>query len=125
VEAISDALRLEVRPFGVHVILIEPGLIRTDFGDTAARILSQSNQAGGTYAQLTRRMHQRMTTSYASKLVASGPESVAAVIERALTSARPRARYVVTPAAHAAVNLRRFLPDRVFDAVVRTQFPLR
>jgi NADP-dependent 3-hydroxy acid dehydrogenase YdfG len=125
VEAISDALRFEVRPFGVHVILIEPGLIRTGFGDTAAHRLSQNDQAGSAYAQLAQRMHQRITSSYTSRLISTGPEAVAAVIERALTSPRPRARYMVTPAARAALILRQVLPDRAFDALLRTQFPVR
>jgi NAD(P)-dependent dehydrogenase (short-subunit alcohol dehydrogenase family) len=125
VEAISDALRFEVRPFGVHVILIEPGLIRTGFGDTAAQRLSQNDQAGSAYAQLTQKMHQRITSGYTSRLISTGPEAVAAVIERALTSSRPRARYMVTPAARAALILRKVLPDRAFDALLRTQFPVR
>lgn len=125
VEAISDALRLETKPFGVRVILIEPGLIRTSFADTAARTLDQSNRADSAYAPLIRTMNTRMAASFASKAIATGPETVAAVIERALTSARPRARYVITPAARALVNLRRLLPDRAFDTLLRTQFPIR
>jgi len=121
VEAISDVLRFEAHPFGVHVVLIEPGLIRTSFVDTAAPALNHNDQAGSPYARLNEAISQRMVAKYASKLTAAGPEAVAAAIERALTSTRPRARYVITPAARALVNLRRLLPDRAYDALLRTQ----
>jgi hypothetical protein len=52
-----------------------------------------------------------------------GPETVARVIERAITASRPRARYVVTPSARLALAQRRLLPDRAWDAFMRTQFP--
>lgn len=123
VEAISDALRFEVRPFGVHVIVIEPGLIRTSFGDTATQTLGQSSQPGSPYARLSQAMGQGIASTYASKLMAVSPKWVAAAVERALTSARPRARYVVTPGARALITLRRLLPDRAFDALLRVQFP--
>jgi hypothetical protein len=52
-----------------------------------------------------------------------GPETVAATIERAITADRPRTRYAVTPSAHLFIGLRRLLPDRAWDALVRTVYP--
>jgi hypothetical protein len=64
------------------------------------------------------------TSGYANGFMATSPEAVAAVILRAVESDRPRSRYVVTPAAKAMINLRRFGGDRVWDATMRKQFGL-
>ncbi|KAB1988818.1 oxidoreductase [Streptomyces triticiradicis] len=122
VEALSDALRFEVAPFGVKVSLIEPGLIRTSFGDTAADTLAESAAPTGPYAALNTAAEQQMARSYDSKALSAPPETVAEVIERAVTAARPKARYVVTPAAKALIHIRRLLGARVFDAYLRMQF---
>jgi hypothetical protein len=63
-----------------------------------------------------------MADSYRNTLLSAPPEKVAAVIERAILVRRPRARYVVTPAAKALVHTRRLLGARVFDAYLRRQF---
>ncbi|MFE3449085.1 oxidoreductase [Nonomuraea sp. NPDC059194] len=122
VEALTDALRFEVAPFGVKVSLVEPGLIRTGFGDTAARTLTGSADPSGPYAALNAAVDQQIADSYRSPLLSAPPEAVAKVIERALTSSRPRARYVVTPAAKILIHTRRLLGARVFDAYLRMQF---
>lgn len=122
VEALSDALRFEVAPFGVRVSLIEPGLIRTGFENTAAGTLAGSTVKSGPYALLTASVHQSMAASYESSAVSTTPDVVARTIEHAITSARPRARYVVTPAAKALVHTRRLLGGRVFDAYLRRSF---
>jgi short-subunit dehydrogenase len=128
VEALTDALRFEVAPFGVKVSLIEPGMIRTGFGDTAARTLAGSAAPGGSsgpYADLNAVTDKQMVQTYQSRWLAAPPESVAAVIEQAVTAARPRTRYVVTPAAKALVQSRRLLGARAFDAYLRMQFRAR
>ncbi len=122
VEALADALRFEVAPFGIKVSLIEPGLIRTGFGDTAAHTLAGSAAPRGPYAALNALADQRMAASYRSTLLSAPPESVAKVIERAVTTRKPRTRYVVTPAAKALVHTRRLLGARVFDTYLRMQF---
>ena len=55
--------------------------------------------------------------------MAAGPEAVARVIETAITAAHPKTRYTITFAARSLMALRRWLPDRAFDAFLRTQFP--
>jgi short-subunit dehydrogenase len=122
VEALSDALRFEAAPFGVRVSLVEPGLIRTAFGSTAAGTLSEAAAPTGPYAALNRAADEQMAASYRSKALSAPPDAVAKVVERALIAPRPRARYVVTPAAKALVHTRRLLGAQVFDAYLRRQF---
>ncbi|MEU8935127.1 oxidoreductase [Streptomyces sp. NPDC048409] len=122
VEALTDALRFEAAPFNVKVSLIEPGLIRTAFGDTAAHTLAESSRHGSPYSRLNAAVDEQMAASYRSRLLSAGPEAVAKAIERALTATHPRTRYVVTPAAKALVHTRRLLGGRVFDSYLRMQF---
>lgn len=122
VEALSDALRYEVAGFGIKVSLIEPGLIRTSFGATAAHTLAGSAAPAGPYAALNAAADKQMADAYANKLLSAAPEAVAGTIERAVLAARPRPRYVVTPAARALIHTRRLLGASFFDAYLRTQF---
>jgi len=122
VEALTDALRFEAAPFGVKVSLIEPGLIRTSFGDTAAHTLAGSAAPAGPYAALNAAADRQMAQSYGSKILSASPETVAKAIEHAVTASRPRTRYVVTPAAKALIHTRRLLGARIFDAYLRMQF---
>jgi NAD(P)-dependent dehydrogenase (short-subunit alcohol dehydrogenase family) len=127
VEALSDALRFEVRPFGIDVTVIEPGPIKTQFGDTAIAAVKRVESAGSPYADFNRVLAQRIREAYEGPMgrLAAGPEAVARVIERAISADRPRTRYVVTAAARILMGLRRWLPDRAFDGFLRTQFPQR
>jgi NAD(P)-dependent dehydrogenase (short-subunit alcohol dehydrogenase family) len=127
VEALSDALRFEVRPFGVDVVVIEPGPIKTRFGDTATGSLQTLGGADSPYRAFNALVAQRIHEAYEGPLAAfaKGPEAVAAVIEKAITTQHPRSRYPVTVAARGLMALRRWLPDRAFDAFLRTQFTPR
>ena len=127
VEAISDALRVEVKPFGIDVILVEPGLIRSNFESRVNQGLESGSGADGgdtAYADLLTANEKNTTGGYANDFMATGPEAVAAVIAKALESPRPRSRYVVTSAAKVMINLRRFGGDRVWDATMRRQYGL-
>jgi NADP-dependent 3-hydroxy acid dehydrogenase YdfG len=127
VEAISDVLRVEVKPFGIDVILVEPGLIRTNFEkqvNESLEVGAAARDTGTAYADMLAANEKSTTGSYANDFMATGPEAVAAVIVRAVESSRPRARYVVTPAAKAMINLRRFGGDRVWDRTMRKRFGL-
>jgi NADP-dependent 3-hydroxy acid dehydrogenase YdfG len=123
VEAISDALRFEVRGFGVDVILIEPGLIVTNFGETATA--SVTADEGGPYAGFNRKVEKLTTDAYKGPMakLGAGPDAVAKSIADALEAKRPKARYPVTPSAHLMITQRRFTPDRVWDLMMRSQFP--
>lgn len=127
VEAISDALRVEVKPFGIDIILVEPGLIRTNFESRVNESLEMGTPTHGedtAYADLLAASDKSTTSGYANDFMATSPEAVAAVILRAVESTRPRSRYVVTPAAKALINLRRFGGDRVWDATMRSRYGL-
>jgi NAD(P)-dependent dehydrogenase (short-subunit alcohol dehydrogenase family) len=123
-EGISDALRFEVRGFGVAVILIEPGLIVTNFGEAAAASVSESG-AGGAYADFNRTVASRTQKAYKGPLAKFGgpPDAVAKAISGALRTEHPKPRYPVTASAHLLINLRRLMPDRLWDLVMRGQFP--
>jgi len=124
VEALSDALRFEVRGFGVDVIVIEPGPIKTRFGDTAIQSLDTVGGQVSPYATFNTVLARRVREAYEGPMaMAAGTAAdVARVIERAITARRPRTRYPVTVAARFLMGLRRWLPDRAFDAFLRTQF---
>jgi len=127
VEALSDALRFEVKPFGIDVVVVEPGPIRTQFGDTAIAAVQRVSRTDSPYAEFNRVLAQRIKEAYEGPMgrFALPPEAVAKVIETAITADRPRTRYVVTFAARFLMALRRWLPDRAFDGFLRTQFPQR
>jgi NAD(P)-dependent dehydrogenase (short-subunit alcohol dehydrogenase family) len=124
VEAISDALRFEVRGFGVKVILVEPGLIVTNFAEAANATVQHDDEAGP-YAHFNQKVAGITADAYAGPLrrLGAGPEAVAQTIAKALGAKRPKARYPVTPSAHLMINQRRFTPDPVWDLMMRAQFP--
>ena len=125
VEAISDALRFEVAGFGVGVVVVEPGLIRTGFADAATGSMEGAT-ADGPYAGFDAAVAKAVRDNYERGpflRLGGGPETVAATIERAITAARPRTRYAVTPSAHLFIGLRRLLPDRAWDSLVGTVYP--
>jgi NAD(P)-dependent dehydrogenase (short-subunit alcohol dehydrogenase family) len=126
VEAISDALRFEVKSFGVDVIVIEPGLITSGFGDAAVRGLGAASAAEGPYEEFNRAVGEASRDVYEKGLLSrlgGPPDAVAERIEDALNAKRPRARYTVTPSARALLTLRAVLPDRGWDSVVGASFP--
>jgi short-subunit dehydrogenase len=121
VEALSDALRMEVRGFGIHVVCVEPGLIRTEFGDTAAGGVGDDT---GPYADFNRSVAKQTRDVYEGPLsrLGAGPEVVAEAIARALSADRPPTRVPVTASARILMGLRRLLPDRAWDRVVMGNF---
>ena len=117
VEALSDALRMEVKPFGIDVVMIEPGGIKTDWGIIAARHLKESS--GGTpYETDGRRFADVMHYGYSSNLLSS-PRVITRAILRAVGSRHPHARYRTGRASHTLVMLHSILPTRCWDALMR------
>jgi NAD(P)-dependent dehydrogenase (short-subunit alcohol dehydrogenase family) len=118
-EALSDCLRMEVAPFGVDVVIIEPGAIRTEWGAIAAdRLLASS--VGGAYEERVERTADNLAAgSRTETLLASPPSVVADAVVKAVTARRPRTRYPVGVGAKPLLFLRAVLPDRVFDRVIR------
>jgi NAD(P)-dependent dehydrogenase (short-subunit alcohol dehydrogenase family) len=122
VEALSDTLRFEVKGFGIDVAIIEPGLIRTNFGETAASSVSQDD---GPYAAFNAAVSTSTRGAYHGPLGRLGgePDAVAKAIEKAITARRPKTRYPVTASARLFMGQRTLLPDRAWDALVGTSFP--
>src|SRR4051794_28602703 len=126
VEAISDALRYEVKGFGVDVVVIEPGLIVTNFGGTAAGSIGNGSADGSDdYADFNKAVGDATAGAYegAAAKLGGPPGAVAKVIDRAISSSRPKPRYTVTPSAKLLMTQRRLLTDRMWDRLMRTQFP--
>ena len=124
VEALSDALRFEVKGFGIDVIVIEPGPIKTAFGDTAVGSIAMPKDSP--YAAFNLVLEKQIREAYEGGPMArfaATPDAVAEVIEKSISATNPKTRYKVTLAARVLMGLRRVLPDRAFDAFLRTQFP--
>ena len=117
VEAFSDALRMEMKPFGVDVVMIEPGGIKTDWGIIAARHLAESSK-GTAYEKDGLREAETMDKVYHMKML-SKPSVVAKAICRAVNSRRPKARYRVGFAANTIVWTHGLFPARWWDALMR------
>ena len=118
VEAASDALRLEVAPFGIRVVLVEPGPIKSSFEATADDALGR--YLGGPYDKEIQVFGALMASTYSSRLAAR-PERVARSVVRAVK--HPRSRVRITPHAHILTRARRVLPDRVWDAALASRMP--
>ena len=116
VEAYSDALRLEVDRFGIKVVLIEPGPIKTEW-DSVALVNLSKYSGHGPYAPLAGKLTGKFRAGY--RKWAPGPEVVAAVILKALRSKWPAARYPVPFQAKAILFVKWLLPDRILDAALR------
>jgi short-subunit dehydrogenase len=122
VEALSNALRLELYPFNIEVILIEPGYIMTNFQQTAKE-LAQSYVEGSTispYAKIYSGAIAGATNSRRESK--TSPEDCARVILHAIEASHPKARYTVTPLAKWAALGRRILPDTLLDSFLRRKF---
>ena len=117
VEAFSDALRMEMKPFGVSVVLIEPGSIKTGWGDIAADHLAESTR-GTAYEEAGTREASAIHKVY-SLSVLSAPSVVTRCIVRAVLARRPRTRYRPGLGASNIVFWHALLPDRWWDAINR------
>jgi NAD(P)-dependent dehydrogenase (short-subunit alcohol dehydrogenase family) len=112
-EAFSDALRVEVAPFGIRVAVIEAGPIETRFADRARAGVARMLAGPGPYSPFYRNAERAMDTDF--QIGRLPPEAVARVILEAIESDNPKTRYRITRMARALVLLKRLLPDRFFD----------
>ncbi len=122
VEALSNALRLELYPFNIEVILIEPGYIMTNFQQTAKE-LAQSYVEGSTISPYAKIYSGAIAGATSSRRESkTTPEDCARVILHAIEASHPKARYTVTPLAKWAALGRRILPDTLLDSFLRRKF---
>jgi NAD(P)-dependent dehydrogenase (short-subunit alcohol dehydrogenase family) len=127
VEAISDALRMEVAQFGIDVVLIEPGPVNTPWNDVAAASMDSAVPDGpDPYAAYKAAVTASFAASQAGVLgrLGSSADDIAEVITRAVTAPRPRTRYLINPVAKSVVTLNRLLPGRAYDAILARQYKL-
>ena len=116
VEGLSDCLRMEVKPFGIDVIVIEPGAIRTEWTDIAKDSLVE--RSGTTaYAPYARR-HAAMFAQMDTSTMVSPPAVIASAIAKAASARNPRTRYAAGGGARPILFLRRWLSDRMFDRLM-------
>jgi NAD(P)-dependent dehydrogenase (short-subunit alcohol dehydrogenase family) len=127
-EGLSDALRHEVRSFGVKVVIIEPGPVKTAFGATTVDKLNTRTDDGpyaefnAAMAEWYRRIYAGPDLDIAGKLAVTA-DQVAAVIEKGVRARRPRARYPVGFLVRALFAVRRFAPNPIADGFIRRRFP--
>ena len=117
VEALSDALRMELKPFGIDVVMIEPGAIKTDWGVIAARHLMESS-VGTAYEQIGTQWAKNMDWFYKTNWLSS-PKVVTKAICRAVNSRRPKARYCRGRISITGRVFHALLPARWWDAIMR------
>jgi NAD(P)-dependent dehydrogenase (short-subunit alcohol dehydrogenase family) len=117
--SLSDALRLEMHAFGVRVVLVEPASINTPavektLGDMERTIAGLPAEGPSRYGAMLRAFAER---AHRREKAGTSPEVVARTVERALTDARPHARYLVGKDSTVLALLARFMPTRMLDAV--------
>jgi short-subunit dehydrogenase len=117
-EATSDALRMEVKRLGIHVVLIEPGAVRTEFEETALAALDAVDHPED-YTSIASGFRKYIQKMYAKS---PGPESTARAVLKAIQTKRPKARYATTFDAKFLPRARRLMGDRLYDAAVLSQF---
>lgn len=119
-EAFSDTLRMEVKRFGIDVVILQPGIIKTDFENTTpAELRAISGQ--GAYASMAEAMAKRAETALGADSKsnrASDPSVVGAAIRRIIETKSPKPRYAVGYVAGTLLRLNRYLPTRLFDRMV-------
>ena len=124
-EALTDALRFEVEGFGIDVVLIQAGLIRTNFSEVAvggAPHTGDDSPYRPFMAEVKRITRDAFRTGVMSKL-AGDPEDVARTTEIALNARRPKTRYPVTASARILMTLRALFSDRLWDAFMARSYP--
>lgn len=125
VESISDALCMEVKPFGIDVIVIEPGMIQTNWGNIAAQNIRKYS-GSGEYQSRADKAAEYYEVRYgnpASGLTA--PQKIAEIICRAITARRPKTRYLVGKNAKFFVFLKNVLSDRAYQALTIATMKLK
>ncbi len=118
-EGWSDCLRLELKAFGIHVVVVEPGLIDTEFGDTMLGPMMERS-GSGPYAELAGKLEKATRASY-KEGAASPPSVIAKAISKAVRARKPKIRYVAGKYARPLLFLRKWFGDRLFDAAVMSQ----
>ena len=118
VEGFSNSLRIETKPFGIDVIVVEPGGIKTEWGDISADHLEEYS-FNGAYADSAKGYAAMLRKQYAGNNL-SKPELIARTISKAIAARRPRTRYLIGFSAKPMIWIKNIFGDRVFDWVIRS-----
>lgn len=119
VEGWSDCLRIEVKDFGIDVVVVEPGGIKTPWGIIAADHLKKTS-GGGAYANFAEKVAEATKQAYMGNQL-TDVDVLGKTIARAATDKKPKTRYVKGYMAKPAIAIRKWFGDRVFDKVVMSQ----
>lgn len=119
VEGWSDCLRLEVKQFGIDVVIIEPGIIKTEFGDVMLDPMIKRSE-NGPYESLAKSVAASTQELYL-KNQASPATVISSVISKAVATSRPKTRYAAGKYARLMIFLRVWFGDRFFDRAVMSQ----
>ncbi|HNP19037.1 MAG TPA: oxidoreductase [Fulvivirga sp.] len=118
-EGWSDCLRLELKQFGINVVIVEPGVIATEFGDVLMDPMMERS-GNGPYAKIARALKKATTDSY-NEGGGSSPEVIARVIAKAVNSKKPKSRYVAGKLAKPMMMTRKWLGTGIFDKIIMSQ----
>jgi len=116
-EGWSDCLRIEVKPFGIDVVVVEPGGIKTPWGQIAADNLKKTS-GNGSYAEAANRSAEGTAKMYSSNQLTK-PEAIGKVILKAVTARRPKIRYVKGYMAKPTIFMRKWFGDRFLDRMLK------
>jgi NAD(P)-dependent dehydrogenase (short-subunit alcohol dehydrogenase family) len=124
VEGLSDCLRMELAPFGIDVVVVEPGSTRTEWGDVALDGLIATS-GSGPYQEQARALAASHRSAAGNARITSAPDTIADVVIQAVRARRPLTRYAAGTGARPVLLARRVLPDRAFDALMARIFGVR
>ena len=121
-EGWSDCLRLELAPFNINVVILEPGGVKSEFGDVMYEPLI-ARASGGAYEAMTKSVADSYSKNYApSNTRLSDPSVVSDVVAKAVASRKPRTRYAVGYGSKTVLFMRWLLSDRLFGRMISSQF---
>ena len=118
-EGWSDCLRVELKPFGIDVVIVEPGLIVTEFGDVLTEPMLKRSGTGP-YAPMAQAVAKATRSSY-QEGQGTSPELIAEVIRKAIKAEQPKIRYVAGKYAKPMIFIRKYFGDRLFDKLLGLQ----
>lgn len=119
-EGWSDSLRLELSTFGIRVVIVEPGLIATEFGDVLVEPLLRRS-GDGPYKNMAQSVAQTTRQTYQSERATSPTSVIARALIKAIDAPNPKTRYAVGKMARPLLFLRKWAGDRIFDRLIMSQ----
>ncbi|MBN1117057.1 MAG: SDR family NAD(P)-dependent oxidoreductase [Bacteroidales bacterium] len=121
-EGFSDCLRYELKPYNIKVVVIQPGIIRTEWSDIASDSLLE-NSKNGAYAEDIK-LHAKFLDKTYDPAYASKPDVIGRLVAKAATTKNPSTRYAAGKLSSMSLLFRRLFSDKIFDWVLRKQVEL-